>query len=560
MIEEDEGLIESEETTDIDVKVLKIAEQIGAGSYGMVYRGSYFNSQVAIKKIRPGEHNRDLQKYLKREIAVLKNIQHPNIVQFIGVYYENENVLPAMISNQTWIVTEFVPGGNLHEKIKDSAKQFPLSLRFKLSLDIALAMAYLHSRNILFRDLKSKNILIDDTSSPIRGKVCDFGFARIVKNKNRHLSICGTDDFMAPEVILGMDYDESADIFSFGVVMLEMATRKKISKYIERGPQNAFEISEDLARELIPESIPGLYTELIIDCIKYTPTERPVFSHIIHVLKQLVSLFPIPQSIENPLSPHSSPIIPRKNSKAVNLPPLEGLLRKSIELKIGEVGLTSSGSSISSTSSSNKSGDSNGSNSQNCENNNCNNSQSNNNNHNEACSNSQTNSEANGTNDNHSSIPEESENHVAIGGDDELDLDEEEKESKVRYLKERMLLVLADLNKYMDVQCQELLSISQEDQIADKYDECRKVIELRKVLCEVVGDDVPPTTPKKTTPPTTRVGIFLKSMDKSLQEIFVSIELLKIRVEREKQLLESIYLARAVSKLKRIYESKLILD
>ncbi|GAM29256.1 hypothetical protein SAMD00019534_124320 [Acytostelium subglobosum LB1] len=582
----DEGLIESEEATDIDVKGLSLLEQIGAGSYGLVYRGTYFRSEVAIKKIRPGEHQRELEKYLKREIAVLKNIQHPNIVQFIGVYYEKTDHNMTFLTNQTWIVTEYVPGGNLHEKIKDVSKPFPLSLRFKLALDIALAMAYLHSRDILFRDLKSKNILIDDTSSPIRGKVCDFGFARIVKNKNRHLSICGTDDFMAPEVILGMDYDESADIFSFGVVLLELATRRRISKEIERGPHNAFEIHEDIARDLIPESIPGLFTELIIECIKYNPTDRPSFPHIIHSLKQLVALYPIPQPIDNPMSPHSSPIIPRKNSKAANLPPaLENLLRKSLDLK--PISAPPSSACVESTSTSNNEMDSRPLTSSasasssssihhsinNRPNNECNitNQQEHEHQQQQQCSNSSI--SGNNVQDHQSTAqqqqktqcPEDTttteevnDDHIAIGGDDELELDDEEKERKVQYLKSRMLDVLVELHAYMDNQCRELLAITEEDQITELYDECRKVIEVRKVLCEVVVDDVPPTTPKKSQQPTSRVGIFLKSMDKSLQEIFVGIELLKVRIEREDTLLGSIFLARAVSKLKRIYQSKML--
>eukprot|EP01133_Synstelium_polycarpum_P013387 gene13387-15751_t len=544
--EEDE---DEEDSTDIDVKVLTVGQQIGAGAYGMVYKGSYYKTEVAIKKIHPGEHQRELQKYLKREIAVLKNIKHPNIVQFVGVYYEQResstsNSNNQLLSNSTWIVTEYVAGGNLHERIKDVNTLFPFSLRFKLSLDIALAMAYLHSRDILFRDLKSKNILIDDSNHVAIAKVCDFGFARTYnKNKSRHLSICGTDDFMAPEVILGMDYDESADIFSFGVLCLELASRKKMSREIERGPNNAFEIPEDEARALIPDTMPSLFTELIIDCIKYNPGDRPTFPHIIHVLKQLVSLFPPPQPLENPMSPHSSPVIPRRSSMSS---PFDRVMRKGscdrIDFRLCQVegspapmasprGNRERSSTPTSETGSEEDGNTNVNNSSSSDNDN--------------------------NNNNTSSTPAYAD-QPANSYEDDLDMEEEEMRRKLASLKERMSKVLTDLLVYIKQLSKELLGITEEEQITDQYDECRKVIEIKRVLNEVVDEDTPTTPRKNSGHPTTRVGIFLRSMEKSLQEIKSGLESLKRVVEREESLVEATVLARTVSKLKRIHQSQML--
>ncbi|KAN0019434.1 hypothetical protein ACTFIU_002643 [Dictyostelium citrinum] len=586
----DQGRPMSDESADIDIKDLKVGDSIGSGAYGMVYRGTLFNSDVAIKKIHNEKNDKnEFIKYLKREVAVLKNIQHPNIVQFIGVYYE-PLVSPSLVnrllnSSSTWIVTEYIGGGNLHERIKDTKKDFPIELRIKLSLDIALAMAYLHSRDIIFRDLKSKNILIDDSSSPIRGKVCDFGFARILNKKqqgNRHLSICGTDDFMAPEVILGMEYDESADIFSFGVVLLEMILRKKVSKVLERGPQSAFEIDQDAARQLIPDDIPMLYSDLALDCIKYQPEERPNFSHIIHVLKQLTSLFPVVHTFDNPLSPTSSPITPRKNS--LNSPFAKSMRMNSFDFNLSNI--VSSSSVQNNLKSQNLNftllnlnqinQDQNNNN-----NNNTNNNINNNNNNNSNNNNNNTNNINNANNEINNNISNNNNNNIndcnsnlssststiyndsqQIIDEDELDKEEEENRNKVKNLKEKMLLVMNEFDIYINSVGKELLLVSEEDHISQKYDECRKVIEIKKVLGEVIESDMSTSqqsnTPRKNSNVTnSRVAVFLKSMERSLTEIYSSSDVLKQRIIKEDDLVESLLLARVVSKIKKIHLSSL---
>ncbi|KAN0038555.1 hypothetical protein ACTA71_000734 [Dictyostelium dimigraforme] len=560
----DQGKPMSDESADIDIKDIKVGDSIGSGAYGMVYRGTLFNSDVAIKKIQNEKNEKnEFTKYLKREVAVLKNIQHPNIVQFIGVYYEPLST-PSLVnrllnSSSTWIVTEYIGGGNLHERIKDTKIDFPIELRIKLSLDIALAMAYLHSRDIIFRDLKSKNILIDDSSSPIRGKVCDFGFARILNKKqqgNRHLSICGTDDFMAPEVILGMEYDETADIFSFGVVLLEMILRKKVSKVLERGPQSAFEIDEEAARQLIPDDIPMLYSDLALECIKYQPEERPKFSHIIHVLKQLTSLFPVIHTFENPLSPTSSPITPRKNS--LNSPFAKSMRMNSFDFNLSNI--------VTSTSVQN-----------NLKSQNLNftllnlnqinnqdplNNQNNNQNNNENNNSNNNNNNLNDCNSNLSSSTSTIYDSQQTIDEDELDKEEEENRNKVKNLKEKMLSVMTEFDIYINKVGKELLAISEEDHISQKYDECRKVIEIKKVLGEVIESDMSSqqsNTPRKNSNVTnSRVALFLKSMERSLNEIYSSSDSLKQRISKEdNDLVESLLLARVVSKIKKIHLSSL---
>lgn len=150
-------------------------------------------------------------------------------------------------SSGLYIVTEFVPGGDLRHLLKDEIKDVSWKLRIKMALDTATAMTYLHSKNVVHRDLKSHNLLVDENN---RIKICDFGFSRKVGDAEEPMTLCGTDEWMAPEVMLGEKYDAKADVFSFGMVLTELITRQKPAK---RNPGNKFAVDADALRRLVPK-------------------------------------------------------------------------------------------------------------------------------------------------------------------------------------------------------------------------------------------------------------------------------------------------------------------
>ncbi|KAJ3124790.1 hypothetical protein HK100_011115, partial [Physocladia obscura] len=120
-------------------------------------------------------------------------------------------------------------------------------------MDVAKAIAYLHSRGIIHRDLKSDNLLVTENK---RIKVCDFGFSRPYPTnaqETRRLSFCGTDAYMAPEIILCMEFDQKVDIFSYGVILCELAVNA-----VADGDINAF------VRQIpgFGLSIPEIYNEV----------------------------------------------------------------------------------------------------------------------------------------------------------------------------------------------------------------------------------------------------------------------------------------------------------
>jgi len=122
-------------------------------------------------------------------------------------------------------VTEFCPGGSLWNLIHNPQKSYPWSSIVDMAKDTAAGLVYLHGHNppILHRDLKSANLLIDKSGGV---KVCDFGLARVKESVNTMTGQVGTYQWMAPEVLANERYTEKADVYSFGIILWEMATRQ----------------------------------------------------------------------------------------------------------------------------------------------------------------------------------------------------------------------------------------------------------------------------------------------------------------------------------------------
>lgn len=278
-VEQDPGL-PTQSIWDIPFEDLIFKETIGKGSFGSVFKGNYLGVDVAIKKIEKADDPEYL-KYIDREVSMLQSIRHPFIVQFSGI---------CVHSTGLYIITEFVSGGDVRKLLKVNPS---LSWRKKvrISIDLAKAMLFLHSKKIIHRDLKSKNILLDEHG---RIRLCDFGFARMTESKrNKHMTMCGTEGWVAPEILLGMSYDTSCDVFSYGVVVAELITGKKpgVDLWI-RTPDNCFDINPD---ELRSKSLPGCpprFLEMCVECCQYEPLLRPKFEDILHMLNSIENTIP----------------------------------------------------------------------------------------------------------------------------------------------------------------------------------------------------------------------------------------------------------------------------
>lgn len=287
---EDDGLPEDNEWK-LDPEDLEKLEQIGGGNFGAVYKGDYVGTSVAIKEVVISEDDEEFaRKYIEREVAVLRSARHPNILNFIGICTPEktqDSKSRSGFKESVLIVTEWLPNGNLHKYIRKNKDELTWTKRVLMAIDIASAMAFLNKKNLIHRDLKPENLLITENG---RIKICDFGFARRKPKKDVGLmTLAGTEDYMAPEVTLGEDYDEKCDVYSFGVVLYELIGLREPPR---RSPATAFDFRADDIKAFVPADCPEELAQLAAHCTRYRSSERPSFAESLKRLKELLKTLP----------------------------------------------------------------------------------------------------------------------------------------------------------------------------------------------------------------------------------------------------------------------------
>jgi LIM domain kinase 1 len=177
--------------------------------------------------------------------------------------------------------------GNLRQYIHDKSKPLPWRLRLSFATDIARALAYLHARKCIHRDLKGENLLVTTNG---RLKITDFGFARIAarnKEESRRLTFCGTDAYMSPEILLGHEFDLPTDIFSFGVILAELAARHLADDHHFARAAPSFAVDADEVLERANSGCPTEFTRLAIECIDVDSALRPTTRAILDRLRSI---------------------------------------------------------------------------------------------------------------------------------------------------------------------------------------------------------------------------------------------------------------------------------
>lgn len=149
-----------------------IGKPVGQGQFGSVYIGKYFGDFVAVKK--QVCEAKGLQAYLQREINVLKRVQHDHIMSYYGAY---DVLHECGIERSLFIVSEFCQGGDLLDLLVDHDEALGWKFRINIASQAASAIDYMHQNNIIHRDIKSSNILLNQDW---HCKICDFGLAREV--------------------------------------------------------------------------------------------------------------------------------------------------------------------------------------------------------------------------------------------------------------------------------------------------------------------------------------------------------------------------------------------
>ncbi|XP_047342125.1 serine/threonine-protein kinase STY46-like isoform X1 [Impatiens glandulifera] len=258
----------------IDERLLKMGERIASGSCGDLIRGVYLGQDVAVKILRSEQLNDSLEDEFAQEVAILRKVQHNNVVRFIGACTQ---------SPKFFIVTEYTSGGSLYEYLHKNHIILKLPQLVKFAIDVCRGMEYLHQNNIIHRDLKTANLLMDYNGVV---KVADFGVARFQNQSGVMTAETGTYRWMAPEVINHQPYDQKADVFSFAIVLWELVTSKL--PYDTMTPlQAALGVRQGLRPEIPSNTHPKL-VELMIRCWEADPVVRPPFSEIRTELESLL--------------------------------------------------------------------------------------------------------------------------------------------------------------------------------------------------------------------------------------------------------------------------------
>ena len=254
---------------------LQIGPEISRGAYGVVFQGRLGARSVAIKKIHGMlvEYARDTKGDLatvladfRRECELLEAARHANVVQYLGVFNQDGSALLVMELMQE----------TLEQFLRDNRGTLPQENQVSICLQIASGVLFLHQHDpqILHRDLTAKNILLSDNGSVV--KISDLGQAKFRPADVQYLTTKapGCVPYMPPECLVeNPHFTDKGDIFSFGVVVLQVATQHPPSSGLGNigGKPEVERREEDLAR--LPDDHPLKPT--VLKCLKDDPAERP---------------------------------------------------------------------------------------------------------------------------------------------------------------------------------------------------------------------------------------------------------------------------------------------
>ncbi|XP_019190010.1 PREDICTED: receptor-like serine/threonine-protein kinase SD1-7 [Ipomoea nil] len=294
------------------------ANKLGEGGFGLVYKGFFPKfGMVAIKRLSK-QSSQGLNEFMN-ELKLIAKLQHTNLVRLLGCCIEDEEKI---------LIYEYLSKRSLDKFLFDAIQKDNLdwNTRIEIIEGVAQGILYLHKYSrlkVIYRDLKASNILLDEAMKP---KISDFGMARIfgvdqTQAKTNH--VVGTYGYIPPEYVLHGQFSEKSDIFSFGVLLLEIVSGQKNSNFFRTqlsltllgwawknwkdGQPLEF---VDLA---IKESCDSLKVIRCIEvgllCVQAIPTDRPIMSDVVQMLSNDHAA-PIPQLKEPAfVSSQSNPIV-----------------------------------------------------------------------------------------------------------------------------------------------------------------------------------------------------------------------------------------------------------
>ncbi|KAM0055838.1 putative protein kinase RLK-Pelle-WAK-LRK10L-1 family [Helianthus debilis subsp. tardiflorus] len=271
--------------------------ELGDGGFGAVYYGKLKDGrQVAVKKLH--EHNYNRVQQFRNEIEILTKLRHPNLVVLYGC--------TSRQSHELLLVYEYVPNGtvadHLHgEQANPNLLTWPT--RMNIAIETASALVYLHASEIIHRDVKTTNILLDHNFGV---KVADFGLSRLITNNVAHLSTApqGTPGYVDPQYHQRYQLTDKSDVYSFGVVLIELIS-SMVAVDLDRSPDEISlanlalnKIQRSAIDELIDPVLRSdtnpktmnmitLVAKLAFRCLQYDSDMRPSMNEVLDVLMDI---------------------------------------------------------------------------------------------------------------------------------------------------------------------------------------------------------------------------------------------------------------------------------